>query len=501
MKNWLAGIIAAITFVVYAAHSIMRWWRFETAGYDLGIFDSVVRAYAHFQTPIVWLKGENYNIWGDHFHPILMLLAPLYWIWDDPRMLLLAQAGLIASSVIVVYRFASRKISPKLAPWLAIGYAFSWAIQTLINFDFHEIAFAVPLLALAIDAMDRRSDLVLLLSCLGLLLVREDMGLVVLLFGLIRIWRRPYWVGLGLIISGITVFILATQVILPYFSPTGEYSYWAYEALGPNISSAVLYMLKNPIATLVLFFTPPVKLLTFGLLFIPVALLSFRSPYVLACLPLLVQRFLASRDYLWIPYFHYNAPAWVIIFLAALDGFSRIPKLSHSSLSPTQESAPNPPLPLGAGRGEDKHPLHNWRYWFTGWVAAWSIVPILVFAPISPINDLVNLQKYQNARILEKQQLLAQIPASTCVGADDLLAGRLLRTNRATLPGISSPKLDFLALDLSKKAVGITPMPHPRAIYALAIEDGWKETFRKSDLVLLQHPKYSGPSALCAPYS
>ncbi|PIE98521.1 MAG: hypothetical protein CR979_03715, partial [Propionibacterium sp.] len=191
MKNWLAGIIAAVTFVVYAAHSIMRWWRFETAGYDLGIFDSVVRAYAHFQIPIVWLKGENYNIWGDHFHPILMLLAPLYWIWDDPRMLLLAQAGLIASSVLVVYRFASRKISPKLAPWLTIGYAFSWAIQTLINFDFHEIAFAVPLLALAIDAMDRHSDLVLLLSCFGLLLVREDMGLVVLLFGLIRVWRRP----------------------------------------------------------------------------------------------------------------------------------------------------------------------------------------------------------------------------------------------------------------------------------------------------------------------
>jgi len=31
-----------------------------------------VRHYAHFEAPIVTLKGDGYNIWADHFHPIIV---------------------------------------------------------------------------------------------------------------------------------------------------------------------------------------------------------------------------------------------------------------------------------------------------------------------------------------------------------------------------------------------------------------------------------------------
>ena len=39
---------------------------------------------------------------------------------------------------------------------LAGVYAFGWPLWSMANFDFHEIAFAVPLLAAALDALDRR---------------------------------------------------------------------------------------------------------------------------------------------------------------------------------------------------------------------------------------------------------------------------------------------------------------------------------------------------------
>src|SRR4051812_43723766 len=64
------------------------------SGNDLGIFDQAMRAYAHFDAPTVPVKAPGFDILGDHFHPLVAILAPLYWVWDDPVMLLIAQTVL-----------------------------------------------------------------------------------------------------------------------------------------------------------------------------------------------------------------------------------------------------------------------------------------------------------------------------------------------------------------------------------------------------------------------
>ena len=73
------------------------------------------------------LKGAGYNVLGDHFHPIIAVFAPLYWIWDSPYVLLIVQTALIAASIPVVYRFARRRTDPgcagglrRLRAWLAV---------------------------------------------------------------------------------------------------------------------------------------------------------------------------------------------------------------------------------------------------------------------------------------------------------------------------------------------------------------------------------------------
>ena len=192
------GVLTCGALVFYLWHSLGDQAGYLTTGYDLGIFDQAVRAYSHFQAPIVPLKGANYNIFGDHFHPIIVVLAPLYWFWDNPDMLLIAQAVLIAASIPVVYRFTRRRASERMSLLIAAAYAFGWPVQGLIDFDFHEIAFATPLTALAIDALDRRDDRRLLLWCGLLLLVREDMGLLVALFGLLRLAQRVARAGQSL---------------------------------------------------------------------------------------------------------------------------------------------------------------------------------------------------------------------------------------------------------------------------------------------------------------
>lgn len=465
-------VIASIAFVVLASYSWLRWKQFEVAGYDLGIFDQVVRAYANFQVPIVSLKGDGFNIWGDHFHPILALLAPLYWIWDDARMLLLAQAGLIAVSIPIVGQFAARKMSARPAISIAIGYGFGWAIQAMVDFDFHEIVFAVPLLALALDALDRRRDWLLILSCFALIFVREDMGIMVMLFGVLRLFRKPRWPASILLVLGPTAFVVVTKVILPAFSPTGKFAYWAYDALGPDATSSIIYMVTNPIATIVLFFTPLTKLQTFVLLFAPGLFLAFRSPTVILTLPILAQRFFASRESLWYPQFHYNAPLWVIAVMASVDGAYRL-----------------------------KSAKLLWLRSVLGFsLAAWAIVPTLAQFPVAPLRNFLSGEIFRISDLVHQQRAtLDRIPPGTCVEADDRLAFWLIRSNYVTLPGLGGTPPDFLALDLSQRTVGTTPTPYPRVNYLLARQDGWIDEYRYGPLVLLRNPNYSGPSERCRP--
>lgn len=82
----LAAVMVGAT-LLYVAHSLLRYRNFEAKGYDLGIFDQAVHQYSLFKAPIVPIKGVDFNLLGDHFHPIIALFAPLYWIWPDPRML------------------------------------------------------------------------------------------------------------------------------------------------------------------------------------------------------------------------------------------------------------------------------------------------------------------------------------------------------------------------------------------------------------------------------
>src|SRR4051812_12504689 len=78
-RRWLLLLVLLAT-VAYSAVSILRHLHFES-GWDLVVFDQGVWQYSRFHNPII--TGRlNYpiNHLGDHFHPIIALLAPLFWI-------------------------------------------------------------------------------------------------------------------------------------------------------------------------------------------------------------------------------------------------------------------------------------------------------------------------------------------------------------------------------------------------------------------------------------
>src|SRR6202521_1137155 len=71
--------LALIAAVAYAAISIYRHDHFGSNAYDLGVQDHAIWGYSLLQM-IPNTVEMIPNLLGDHFHPILMVIAPLYWI-------------------------------------------------------------------------------------------------------------------------------------------------------------------------------------------------------------------------------------------------------------------------------------------------------------------------------------------------------------------------------------------------------------------------------------
>ncbi|GAU68615.1 hypothetical protein SSP35_08_01090 [Streptomyces sp. NBRC 110611] len=303
---WTAGFF----FVAFALLALWRFRTLSTSSWDLGIFEQAIRGYAHFQAPIVDLKGPGTNILGDHFSPVLVLLAPFYRLFPSPLTLLIAQAALFALSTVPVTRAAARHLGrwPGLA--IGIAYGMSWGVQKAVDFDFHEIAFALPLIAFALEAVLRGRWTAAVCWAAPLVLVKEDLGVTAAAIGALALLRtrRAGPLPIALVAFGLTASAVTLGVVIPAFNGSGSYDYWS--KFGADGGGATI-----PLGT-ALNTTLWVLLPTTGLL-------ALRSPLLLVALPTLGWRFLSHESHYWGTDWHYNAVLMPVVFLALVDALPR----------------------------------------------------------------------------------------------------------------------------------------------------------------------------------
>lgn len=315
----LAWAAALVLTLLYAALSLRRHARFETSGYDLGIFEQGVRAYADGRLPTSLLKGVDYPLLGDHFSPIIALLGPVYALVPGPGTLLVAQAVLLAVGVVPLMLWAGRALGATSTMVVGAAYGLAGGLAHAVAFDFHEIAFAVPLLAFSLSALGRRRMLAAALWAAPLVLVKEDLGLtvgavggVILLLG----WRgsvRDRLVGLATVAFGIGATLLETTALIPAANPLGANAYTGQVTL-PTALEQLSGLLTNEL-----------KISTLVVLLLPTAFFALRSPLALVAVPTLAWRFLSDNPNYWGTAFHYDAVLVPIVTAALVDVLARTP--------------------------------------------------------------------------------------------------------------------------------------------------------------------------------
>jgi len=309
--HWIGlATVVVIAAAAYAAVGIFKHWHFDSS-YDLGIFNQAIWHLSRFEVPGSTISGHQ-NILGDHFYPLVFLFVVPYWIAPAAETLIVMQAILIATSIVPVYLFLRRRLSPSLSFGLVIAYALFWGLQRAINSDVHEIAFAPLLIAGAVLAMDSRRWGWLWICCVGLMGVKEDLIPLVATLGAYVFVLGDRRQGLALTVFALVGFAAIVKVAIPSFSGAWNYG-GAYEAV-----------LERPWTALAVMVTPAQKLWTVLFWLAPFCFLSLRSPLVFLAVPVALERLLSSVGTHWGVGGHYSVPLAPLLVMSAGDGLYRL---------------------------------------------------------------------------------------------------------------------------------------------------------------------------------
>jgi uncharacterized membrane protein len=172
---------AAVLFTVASIR-----YRIFRAQVDLGLFTQVIASSLHGFSSTAE-GGENHL--GVHFSPILVACAPLLWLAQTPATLIAIQAIAAALVAPPTYLLAVRRVGPRLAFLNALTSLVYPPLVAITVDDFHELAFATPVilwLAWAIDA--RRWRIAAWLAALSLC-IKEDVSLILALLAAVLALR------------------------------------------------------------------------------------------------------------------------------------------------------------------------------------------------------------------------------------------------------------------------------------------------------------------------
>ena len=418
---WLPSVIACAVGALYVCYSVAQWRALVAPSWDLGIFTEAAQAYSRFEAPIVPIKGPGYNLLGDHFHPLLALLGPIFRLFPSALTLLVVQDALIAVSVLPIARLAQRLLGRGGALLVGLAYGLGWGLQGAVAAQFHEVCLAVPLLAFGGVAFVERRWSACMAWLAPLVLVKEDLGLTVFMAGLVIAWRRrgegrpAVLRGLAYALFGIIAFVVTVKVLLPAMNPAGT---WAYSldgaATGAGTPTAGTTAARAIPSLWDILTTPSVKLATLLVLLAGAGVVGSASPWFALVLPTLAWRFAGSVEayYGWDSW-HYNAVLVPIAACSLLDVMS-------------QWLAPECAAAETGADSEDEAPASSTRRWR---VAAWVVacVPALslaITASALPLWQLPSLT--EDPRMAAAQGALDAVPEGVSIETDTTLLARLV---------------------------------------------------------------------------
>jgi uncharacterized membrane protein len=297
---------------------MLRHRSFETGRFDLGNMVQAVWSTAHgHPLRVTTLTGEQAFRLGAHIDPVLMLFAPLWWLWPSPDLLLVGQAIAIGLGALPVYWLARKHLGSQRA---GLGFALAYLVYPPTTWlalnEFHPGGLAMPALLFAFWYLDEDRLAPFAAFALFASICREDVPLVLAGFG---VWyafaRGRRAVGAAIAAAGVAWTAISVGIVIPHFG--------AGQSTFSGRYSEARAALDHPVALFRLTFDHAGVHYLFDLL-LPLAGLCLLTPVVLAAAPALLLNLLSATPTQTSIHFHYTAAEIPPLIAAAVLGGARL---------------------------------------------------------------------------------------------------------------------------------------------------------------------------------
>jgi uncharacterized membrane protein len=342
-------LIASTYVIIVSTLALSRHYTFGTNTWDLGVYSQSLYSTLN-HGKILYYTAEltgnpSGSLFGIHFSPFLLLLVPVYAIYQNPVTLLILRPIAISIGLIPLYWIIrEQQLNRWLTFFLAIIYLVYPPITTpLSNFD---VEVFLPALFLFAIHYFRKGKLVHSYIFVALaLMVNEFAPLIVMAMAVYvflshreeiinglrskKLTKNAIY-SLTLLLSGILVFNLASAVITT-FNPNALTTKWEWGEFGASPSEIVTNVLTNPAKTFqVLLNDGQNKFFYIAALFGPLAFLSFLDPLTLVMtLPWLMASLLSINPLYYAIGTQYPAFVSPFLFVAAINGIKKL--VNHRS--------------------------------------------------------------------------------------------------------------------------------------------------------------------------
>ncbi|MBI4369418.1 MAG: DUF2079 domain-containing protein [Elusimicrobia bacterium] len=404
---------------------ILRHKAFQSHTLELGILTNVSWNFLQgkgFYDPVMHVQ----NYLGDHWQPVLALMAPVFWFWRNAAALIVIQSlGLVAGGI-MVYRLSQKILSQRSwAILVAAMYFLSAPMHAINRFDFHPEFLAVPLIVAGYSMAYRKLWWKAFFCFAALWLVKEDMAIVAAAIGsqFVLCAKESRRFGILMITGSAFVLGVVIFVLMPLFLDHATPTHLArYANLGTSWPEIFKKILLKP--HFVLFemvghraFWQGLKNMILPFLGLPLlSPASFWSAIVLAWLPHALSSYAPQRE------------------LAGQYAAAFLPILTIGSAHAIKK--------LLEANGGVFRVVGAWLRQTTAWpllavvISQWSFTVSRYFSPIDP------------ARLDVLNELVRLVPKEGTVCAQSDLGPHLaFRQELTQFPDISQAQ--FIALDIN----------------------------------------------------
>lgn len=423
----LLWIAIAVYIIVFSIFTGFRHYDFQTQTWDMTIYEQIVWNTA--QGRVMQSSIEEVpNHLGVHFGPFLFLLVPFYAVFPSTYMLLFLQTAALALGAYPLFLLARRILHN--AHWaLAISgaYLLSPSLHWVNTFDFHPVAFLVPLLIAAVyAAVSRQRGWTVLFFALAAS-TKEDAILVVLFTALflallrrkennttLQLFSRRF--SFLIAAFALAYFILTVTLLMPAFGG-GLLRIDRYAQLGASGGEMTKNILANPL--LLLRTVANVKKLFYIVwLFLPLLFFPFFSWRALVLIiPGLAENLLTDFSSQFSSMYQYDAVLIGGLFVATIFGIRAVLQ---------------------------RLPIYNrgFRYLFL----SAAIFVFFLRSPISPFTFPFELFK-TNPHWEAFREITAMIPPDVSVASPTNLTPHIARRERIYQIGYEPVMTDVLIAD------------------------------------------------------